>query len=284
MLPKTLVGTLAIAASSAPPVLAHWTYSRLIVNDQVVGEPWQYVRHHNNSNAPLTNPNGTEFRCNVGAQASQTYAVRAGDELGFGVDEHFGHPGIQQVYLSRAPDGVAAAEYDGSGGWARIYSLTSAPPTNSSDGDGDGGEEEEEEEVLTWATDNIQSFRFPLSAATPPGEYLLRAEGLALHAAHKRDAAQFYVSCAQIRVVAPGDETSSSGVGAGGGGGKRGEEEEEEDEEPGPLLRIPGMYWGNDPGVLIPVFWSYLTNYTAPGPPLWPEGTLEQHVAKELST
>ncbi|KAI4862021.1 glycoside hydrolase [Hypoxylon rubiginosum] len=264
MLFKTLAGAFAIA-SSAPTVLAHWTYSRLIVNDEVVGEPWQYIRRHNNSNTPLTNPNGTEFRCNAGAQQqpSETYAVRAGDELGFGVDEHFGHPGVQQVYLSRAPSGVAAADYDGSGGWARVYSLTYAPPTNSSS-DGD-----EEKEVLTWATDNIQSFRFPLSAATPPGEYLVRAEGLALHAAHKRGEAQFYVSCAQVRVVAGGNETEGE---VGGG----------EEEEPGPLLPIPGMYRGDDPGVLIPVFWSYLTNYTAPGPPLWPGGTLEQHVPKEL--
>ncbi|KAI6084686.1 glycosyl hydrolase family 61-domain-containing protein [Hypoxylon rubiginosum] len=256
MLPKTAVGALALF-SSAPTVLAHWTYSRLIVNDAVVGAPWQYIRHHNNSNNPLTNANGTEFRCNIGAQPSETYTVRAGDELGFSVDEHFGHPGIQQVYLSKAPEGVAAAEYDGVGGWARIYSLTSAPKNASGDGSDD------EEEVLTWATDNIQSFRFPLSASTPPGEYLLRAEGLALHAAHKRDNAQFYVSCAQIKVVA-GNATA----------GARG--------EPGPLLPIPGMYRGDDPGVLIPVFWSYLTNYTAPGPPLWPEGTVEQHEAKVL--
>ncbi|KAI1778558.1 glycosyl hydrolase family 61-domain-containing protein [Hypoxylon cercidicola] len=253
MLPKTVLGAFAFA-SSAPTVLAHWTYSRLIVNDEVVGEPWQYIRRHNNSNAPLTNPNGTEFRCNAGARPSETYAVRAGDELGFAISDHFGHPGIQQVYVSRAPPGVAAADYDGSAGWARVYSLTSSPQNSGDDA-----------EVLTWATDRIQSFRFPLSAATPPGEYLVRAEGLALHAAHKRDNAQFYVSCAQVRVVA-GNATA----GAAGGGA------------PGPLLPIPGMYRGDDPGVLIPEFWSYLTNYTAPGPPLWPEGTLEQHVAKVL--
>ncbi|KAI0179488.1 glycoside hydrolase [Hypoxylon sp. FL1284] len=254
MLSKTLLYTLALAGG-APAALAHWTYSQLIVNDEVVGEPWQYIRPHDNGNAPLTDPNATEFRCNAGAQASQTYTVRAGDELGFSVNDHFGHPGVQQAYLSRVPDGVAAADYDGSGGWARVYSLTTAPRSNSSDNSSD-------DEVLEWATHNIQSFRFPLSPATPPGEYLLRAEGLALHAAHKPGEAQFYVSCAQIRVEAGEDAAASA--------------------EPGPLLDIPGMYREDDPGVLIPVFWSYLTNYTAPGPALWPEGTAEQHVAKEL--
>ncbi|KAI1418325.1 hypothetical protein F5Y13DRAFT_183966 [Hypoxylon sp. FL1857] len=159
---QTVFYTLA-AASGIPTVFSHWTYSRLIVNDEVVGEPWQHIRHHNNSNAPLTNVNSTDFRCNVGASPSETYTVRAGDELGFGIDEHFGHPGIQQVYLSKAPN---------------------------------------------------------------------------------------------------------SGRGM--------------DEELGPLVNIPGVYKGEEPGVLIPVFWSFLTNYTTPGPALWPEGTQEQHVAEQL--
>ncbi|KAI0383317.1 lytic polysaccharide monooxygenase [Hypomontagnella monticulosa] len=260
---KTAFRALVLLAGNAPGVLAHWTYSQLIVNDEAVGEPWQYIRKHNNSNAPLTNVNSTDFRCNVGASPSETYTVHAGDELGFGISEHFGHPGIQQVYLSRAPEGIAAADYDGSGGWARIYSLTSAPTNSSSSGSND------DEEVLTWATHNIQSFRFALPASTPPGEYLLRAEGLALHAAHKWACAQFYVSCAQIKVVASSESPSDLVE-------RKGKDEFD------PQVKIPGVYRGDEPGVLIPVFWSFLTNYTAPGPALWPEGTVEQHVAEQL--
>ncbi|KAI0099350.1 glycosyl hydrolase family 61-domain-containing protein [Daldinia grandis] len=272
MTSKTILYGL-ILASSVPAALGHWTYSRLIVNDEVVGEPWQYIRNHNNSNAPLTNVNSTDFRCNVDAKPAETYTVRAGDKLGFGISEHFGHPGIQQVYLSRAPEGIAAADYDGSGGWARVYSLTSSPAnsTNSSS-TSDGG-------VLAWATRNIETFQFALPTSAAPGEYLLRAEGLALHAAHKWAQAQFYVSCAQIKVVAGEDN------GANLGAGVREEEEEEEEEgegDLGPLVKIPGVYRGDEPGVLIPVFWSFLTNYTAPGPALWPEGTQEQHVAGRL--
>ncbi|KAI1475148.1 glycoside hydrolase family 61 protein [Daldinia sp. EC12] len=205
-----------------------------------------------------------DFRCNVDANPAETYTVHAGDELGFGINEHFGHPGIQQVYLSKAPEGIAAADYDGSGGWARIYSLTSSPTnsTNSSSTNSDDGE------ILTWATHNIQNFRFALPTSTPPGEYLLRAEGLAIHAAHKWACAQFYVSCAQIKVIAGGN---ASNLGAGVREG-----------DLGPLVKIPGVYRGDEPGVLIPVFWSFLTNYTAPGPALWPEGTQEQHVVRQL--
>ncbi|KAI1085012.1 glycoside hydrolase [Whalleya microplaca] len=248
---RKFVYTFALLIVGASSAQAHWTYSRLIVNGEVVGEPYQYIRRNTNSNSPLTNVNSTDMRCNTGGLSgtdTQTYTVQAGDEVGFGIDEHFGHPGVQQVYISKAPG--AAADYDGSGDWARIYALTTAV-RNSSSGSDDG-------EGLVWATDNIQSFRFTLPPSTPPGEYLLRSEGLALHAAHKFSEAQFYVACAQLNVT-------GSGVG-----------------EIGPVAKIPGLYSGYEPGVLIPVFWSFLTNYTSPGPTLWPEGTQEQHLVQEL--
>ncbi|KAI1653895.1 glycoside hydrolase [Daldinia decipiens] len=262
MISKTILYGLVLT-SSAPAALGHWTYSRLIVNNEVVGEPWQYIRQHNNSNAPLTNVNSINFRCNVDAKPAETHTVRAGDKVGFRINKHFGHPGIQQVYLSRAPEGITAADYDGSGGWARVYSLTSSPTnsTNSSSTNDD--------KILTWATHNIETFRFALPTSTPPGEYLLRAEGLALHAAHKWAQAQFYVSCAQIKVVAGEEDVTKTGA-------------DVREEDLGPLVKIPGMYRGDEPGILIPVFWSSLTNYTAPGPALWPEGTQEQHIVEQL--
>ena len=162
--------------------------------------------------------------------------------LGFAVKDTFGHPGPQQIYLSRAPG--PAAEYDGSGDWTKIYSLTYS--LNSSYGASDG--------ILKWATHNARTFNFKLPSETPSGEYLLRAEGLALHAAHKPDNYQFYIACAQINVV-------GSGVGV-----------------PGPTIKFPGGYQWNSTGVLIPEFWSRITNYTAAGPTLWPEGTMEAHV------
>ena len=107
---------------------------------------------------------------------------------------------------------------------------------------------------LKWATHNARTFNFKLPSETPSGEYLLRAEGLALHAAHKPDNYQFYIACAQINVV-------GSGVGV-----------------LGPTIKFPGGYQWNSTGVLIPEFWSRITNYTAAGPTLWPEGTMEAHV------
>ncbi|KAI1499901.1 hypothetical protein F5X99DRAFT_410538 [Biscogniauxia marginata] len=137
-----LISLIVLVAASVLPARAHWTYNRLIVNGEVAGEPWQYVRYVPNAGDPLQDVNSTGMRCNANGGSgtdTQTCAVRAGDELGFGLKETFGHPGIQQADA--------------------------------------------------WAAHNIESFRFalPVSTPSPPphGEYLLRAEGLALHAAHK---------------------------------------------------------------------------------------------------
>ncbi|KAF2659672.1 lytic polysaccharide monooxygenase [Lophiostoma macrostomum CBS 122681] len=242
---KNIVSTLALVVASASTALAHWNYDRIIVNGQIIGEPYQYIRRSNNSNSPLQNVNSTSMRCNMGGASgatTQTYTVAAGSRLGFAVADTFGHPGPQQVYLSKAPG--LASEYDGSGDWAKIYTLTYSLNASLYSGDG----------ILKWATHRAQTFNFELPAATPPGEYLLRAEGLALHAAHKPNDAQFYVACAQIRV-----EGNGTGI-------------------PGPTIKFPGGYWWNDTGVLLPEFWSLIKNYTSPGPRLWPEGTREGHV------
>lgn len=245
---KLLRSALTALALHSSSVLAHWNYDRIIVNGKIIGEPYQYVRRTNNSNSPLQNVNSTDMRCNSGASSgivlnTQTYTVAAGDMLGFAVKDTFGHPGPQQVYISRAPE--TAAAYDGSGDWTKIYSLTYS--LNASEGGaGDG--------ILKWATHRARTFNFKLPTELPAGEYLLRAEGLALHAAHKPDKSQLYIACAQINVT-------GSGTGV-----------------LGPAIEFPGGYQWNSTGILISEFWSRITNYTAPGPRLWPEGTIEAHV------
>lgn len=78
------------------------------------------------------------------------------------------------AYLSRVPEGQTAATYDGSGDWVKLYAASTL--ANSSWAEPEG---------LVWAIRRKHSFLFTLPAETPPGEYLLRAEGIALHAAHK---------------------------------------------------------------------------------------------------
>ena len=83
-----------------------------------------------------------------------------------------------------------------------------------------------------------------IPTALPSGNYLLRVESIALHQATSPGGAQFYLSCAQIKVT-------------GGGTGK-----------PSPLVSIPGVYKNGEPGLM----WSYSpppTSYTPPGPAVW---------------
>lgn len=57
------------------------------------------------------------------AQTS-TYTVAPGDNVGFTIDASISHPGPLSVWMSKAPDGTAANEYDGSGDWFKVYELT----------------------------------------------------------------------------------------------------------------------------------------------------------------
>ena len=67
-------------------------------------------------------------------------------------------------------------------------------------------------------------------------------EAIALHSASSYGGAQFYISCGQVSIT-------------GGGSGK-----------PGPLVAIPGVYTGNEPGILLNIYYPIPANYTQPGP------------------
>jgi hypothetical protein len=80
---------------------------------------------------------------------------------------------------------------------------------------------------LVFASEGVTNVTFTLPKSLPSGQYLLRLEQIALHAAGSYGGAQFYIGCAQINVVNGGSGT------------------------PGPLVSIPGVYTGYEPGILI---------------------------------
>ncbi|KAI5778032.1 glycoside hydrolase family 61 protein [Geopyxis carbonaria] len=81
-----------------------------------------------------------------------------------------------------------------------------------------------------------------IPSCIPAGNYLLRAELIALHGASSKAGAQFYMECAQINIK---------------GGGST---------SPSPTVAFPGAYSATDPGVLINIYYPVVTNYTVPGP------------------
>lgn len=53
---------------------------------------------------------------------------------------------------------------------------------------------------FTFPSLNLQTITFPIPAATPSGQYLVRIEQIALHVASSFGGAQFYLACGQIQV------------------------------------------------------------------------------------
>ncbi|KAF1958959.1 hypothetical protein CC80DRAFT_23719 [Byssothecium circinans] len=222
------------AALSASSVNAAALQPRHYVFPSIAGTAdWSAVRQTVNyqSNAGLSDVTSPQIRCytsgNKGAATTQT--VAAGSSVSFKANPNIFHQGPLQFYLAKVPSGQAAATWDGSGNvWFKIY--TERPTVSNG--------------ALSWASLNSGTASVKIPASTPAGEYLLRIEHIALHQASNVNGAQFYISCAQIKVT-------------GGGSGS-----------PGPLVSFPGAYKATDPGIKVNIY-SGATGYTAPGPSVW---------------
>jgi len=97
----------------------------------------------------------------------------------------------------------------------------------------------------TWATDSLIANKFSWSSKIPstlaPGQYVIRHEIIALHAAGSANGAQAYPQCINIQVTGSGSATLPAGhTGA-------------------------GLYGASDPGILIDIY-SKISNYIIPGP------------------
>ncbi|KAF3928442.1 Endoglucanase-4 [Dactylellina cionopaga] len=203
------------------------------------------------TNNPVTDPSLTNIRCNVngGTGISSKCAVTAGDTVTIEMHQQIGdrsctsegiggaHWGPVLAYLSKVDDASSA---DGSGGWFKIYQDTWAKyPT------GDGSAD-------WWGTKDLNfccgKLSFNIPSNIPSGDYLLRAEAIALHSALSPvpNGAQFYMSCFQLTVT-------------GGSGSVP------------PTVSFPGAYGAEDPGIHINIYQS-LSTYIAPGPTVIPGG------------
>ncbi|RPD70645.1 glycoside hydrolase family 61 protein A [Lentinus tigrinus ALCF2SS1-7] len=225
-----VVALLALASQA----LAHYTFPDLVVGGAKSAD-WVNIRRTNNYNtqAPVTDVKSADFRCYTSeTQATATTAtVAAGSQLGIWADQAVYHPGVVNVYMAKAPSGTDVASWDGSGNvWFKVYQISAVT---------DGGK------TISWPAQNQAGYTFTVPKNLPSGQYLVRIEQIALHVAQTFGGAQFYISCGQINVT-------------GGGSGT-----------PGPLVAIPGVYTGNEPGILININYPIPANYTQPGPAVW---------------
>ncbi|KAL2152898.1 hypothetical protein VTH82DRAFT_4053 [Thermothelomyces myriococcoides] len=194
------------------------------------------------SNSPVTSVTSADMACNVGgtSPASGFCEVNAGDE--FIVEMHAqpgdrscaneaiggNHFGPVLIYMSKVDDASTA---DGaSAEWFKVSEFGYDSSTQ------------------TWGTDklneNCGKYSFQIPSHIPAGDYLVRAEAIALHTASQPGGAQFYMSCYQVKV-------------AGGEGGQL------------PAgVKIPGAYSANDPGILVDIWGNGFSEYVIPGPPV----------------
>ncbi|KAL2133818.1 hypothetical protein VTI74DRAFT_1624 [Chaetomium olivicolor] len=193
---------------------------------------WQYVRTTTNfqSNGPVTDVNSDQIRCyerNPGTGARGIYNVTAGQTIAYNAKASISHPGPMAVYIAKVPAGQTAATWDGKGQvWSKIYQ--DMPKLGGS---------------MTWPSQGAKSISVAIPRCLQNGDYLLRAEHIALHSASSAGGAQFYISCAQLTV--------SGGTGT---------------YSPKKLASFPGAYKATDPGIKINIYYPVPTSYTPPGP------------------
>ncbi|KAJ7774055.1 glycosyl hydrolase family 61-domain-containing protein [Mycena metata] len=237
---KPLSVLVAVAALAAK-VSAHYTWPQLIIGGVNTTSAWEFVRQTNNWQDlnPVTDVTSTDIRCYTSLESgtSSTATVAAGSTVGFTVsgnpDTGLYHPGSVNVYMAKAPAGTDVASWDGSGDvWFKVFQIPAVA---------DGV-------TIQFPSENLVAVNFTIPSALPSGQYLIRIEHIALHVAETFGGAQFYISCAQVQVTNGGTGT------------------------PGPLVAFPGAYTGNEPGILINIYFPIPTSYIQPGPAVWSAG------------
>ncbi|KAF3110669.1 Esterase/lipase/thioesterase [Orbilia oligospora] len=102
-----------------------------------------------------------------------------------------------------------------------------------------------------WATTPLETnpaapFSFKIPTGLAPGNYIIRHELIALHAAYSYPGAQVYPSCFQVTVTGSGTRSPPSSS----------------------LVSFPGAYTGSTPGITYDMY-TNTGAYPIPGPALW---------------
>ncbi|KAF6756182.1 glycosyl hydrolase family 61-domain-containing protein [Ephemerocybe angulata] len=185
--------------------------------------------------SPVKGANNLAMNCGPGAfVAGQSATVNAGDELSFdwkGGDLSLWphNTGPMLNYLANCGN-VSCSEFDSrQAKWFKISQQGKKPDVNE------------------WFQADIMkggqaTTKIPSNVA--PGNYLIRHEIIGLHIATTEGGAEFYPSCAHLKI-----EGSGTGVPS------------EKD-----LVSFPGGYGDKDAGILVPDVFNDNLNYQFPGP------------------
>ncbi|KAI6342565.1 hypothetical protein MCOR04_007075 [Pyricularia oryzae] len=237
----------ALLGTTAQQVAAHSIFQQLWHGSDCARVP--------RSNSPVTSVGSTDMRCNVGGSrgVGGKCPVPAGGIVTIEMHAQPGdrscnneaiggaHYGPVMVYLSKVSN---AATADGSSPWFKVFEdgWTSA---------GSVGDNDE------WGVKDLNKccgkMDVPIPASLAPGDYLLRAEVIALHTAGSSGGAQMYMTCYQITVSGSGTWQPSSAE----------------------QVSFPGAYRPADPGILFNIH-AAVGNYVVPGPKVASVGTTKK--------
>ncbi|KAF3919974.1 Endoglucanase-4 [Arthrobotrys entomopaga] len=240
--------SLAVVAASIVGASAHAIFQKLAVNGVDQGTSCIRLPQGPSANFPVTLVSSNDIRCNVGGSTgvSGVCSVPAGSTITVEMHPTYSaadqscdveaiggeHHGPVQVYMQKVSDAKTA---DGSGPWFKVYALGLISGYNPG----------------TWGTDamnaNCGKVNIVVPSGLAPGNYLVRAEVIALHSAFQPNGAQFYITCYQINVTGNGSE-SPSGV------------------------LLPGAYSPTDPGIYWNLYASF-NSYPLPGPTVYTGGS-----------
>jgi len=239
-------------------VSAHFTMQYIWIDG--VQQPWgQYIRM-TQDNSPVTDVGSTDMICNPAGLTGTgvgTAQVRPGANISFEWHQHvnvsnelplsFGHKGPTQIFVAQVPSAVSASDWTPTGSvWTKVYS-DGLHYINAANPDG------------FWATDvvcnNNGVHSITLPSCLPDGDYIVRAENVALDLATSLNGAQWYIGCTHLRVNSTLAKPQVASVTPAKWASR-------------PLYSLQNLYKATDPGVLINIYWG-MTNYVIPGPAAW---------------
>ncbi|THZ13647.1 hypothetical protein D6C91_07745 [Aureobasidium pullulans] len=172
----------------------------------------------------------------AGASVAGAWAHGLGGPQGTGDSDNpiaASHKGPTQVYLAKVDDATTASATG-----LKWFKIASDAVTSAGVWGVDDMIKNTDSAGFGW-----QKFTMPSCVA--PGQYLMRVELLALHSASSEGQAQFYQSCAQIKVTGSGSYSPASSA----------------------QIAFPGGYSATDAGILANIYdTSIYTSYKAPGP------------------
>ncbi|KAG8685660.1 hypothetical protein FRC08_012988 [Ceratobasidium sp. 394] len=231
-----LFAPLFAAFLAASGVHAHATFQDFWVGS--VDQAGKCVRKPA-SNSPVTSVTSNDLACNAGAASTTGLcSVAAGSTVSVEMHQQPGdrscsneaiggnHDGPTIIYMAKVDN--AATAVGSSANWFKVAQTGLVSKDY-------------------WGTDVMNAacgkvtFKIPSNIAA--GQYLLRAEVIALHVAGSVGGAQFYMSCFQLQVTGGGSASPAT-------------------------VKLPGAYKATDPGILFNLYGSY-TTYTVPGPAVY---------------